>query len=465
MAHFSLIYLLPFFFFDLFLSAAVPLTFDDNHFASVSTLVHSQLLDFKFRPAPNQHAPSPPPPVAMPVASAVGRASAVSTSPSPSPSPPPHPSASPPSASSAYALAAASSPAASSPSSPTAVYGRPAFPTHTLGQILFPRLLLARTPRNITPQSTMQLANDYHQLFLTALINSYNQLAHTFEIYSRHCVSGLQRGTLANLLHVPPLMLPPELSPPPHGSAAASSSSVCYSAQPGEERASVSTAHRGEKPRAAGTGHDEAAHSASSSSSTLSVPTSANDTLARSRRSSMESYAHELERHMSPGAEAEELRARFSMPPLYTLAYRIRNETGCCAWDEPDRATTLLLADLQSVSQQIFTLWNHFQQMLPHCTTQLTMFEHAKSEHPSAHQHARAMRLGADDSRLPPLFLSLTSIPVFVSFMFVSDSLSDGRARAWLDGATSYSARATKSKIDGAWATQTCQHTAREEKA
>lgn len=358
--------------------AAVPLTFDDNHFASVSTLVHSQLLDFKFRPAPNQHAPSPPPPVAMPVASAVGRASAASaSSPSPSPSPPPHPSASPPSASSAYALAAASSPAASSPSSPTAVYGRPTFPSHTLGQILFPRLLLARTPRNITPQSTMQLANDYHQLFLTALINSYNQLAYTFEIYSRHCVSGLQRGTLANLLQVSPLVLPSELSPPPHGTAA-SSPSVCDSTQPGEERASV--ARRGDKARAGGMGSNEAAPSASSfSSNTLAVPSSsAADTLARSRRSSMECYVHELERHMSPGAEAEELRAKFAMPPLYTLAYRIRHETGCCAWDDPDRATTLLLADLQSVSQQIFTLWNHFQQVLPHCTTQLTLFERAK---------------------------------------------------------------------------------------
>jgi hypothetical protein len=91
-------------------------------------------------------------------------------------------------------------------------------------------------------------------------------------------------------------------------------------------------------------------------------------------------HSFEQMRMMSAAAEAEELRARFALPPLYTLAYRLRTVGGCCAWDEPDRAAAMLLSDLQSVSQQIFTLWNHFQQMLPHAVSHISAYEGARWE-------------------------------------------------------------------------------------
>jgi len=178
----------------------------------------------------------------------------------------------------------------------------------------------------------------------------------------------------------------------------------------------------------------------------------------------MESYVHELERNMSPGAEAEELRARFSMPPLYTLAYRLRNEAGCCAWDEPDHAATLLLADLQAVSQQIFTLWNHFQQMLPHCTTQLSTFEHAKYGLQRA-RHTVGARWTESNGRagpFPPVPTALSSRwRIFLCACAVCVLCAGGRVRPWLVGAISCFANPTRLKIGGAWDTQTCQATAR----
>jgi hypothetical protein len=69
------------------------------------------------------------------------------------------------------------------------------------------------------------------------------------------------------------------------------------------------------------------------------------------------------------------VRRLFVLPPMYTLAYRLRNEGACCVWEQPDRAASIILSDLQSVSQQIFTLWNSLQHVLPHCVGEVVKFE------------------------------------------------------------------------------------------
>lgn len=55
----------------------------------------------------------------------------------------------------------------------------------------------------------------------------------------------------------------------------------------------------------------------------------------------------------------------------------------CCVWENPDVASSIILSDLQLVSQQIFTLWNAFQSVLPHAITQIVQYEKKKWERDS----------------------------------------------------------------------------------
>ena len=404
----------------------IPLAFDDHHFCTVSTMLHTQLIDFKFRPAPRETMQGPaanataaaaaggagsPSPSPAPSSSSTGSPGASPTpplpasppgaSPLPSSSTPPSPALASSASSLGHSSGAGSGNYPSLASSATFSYGaggfgsggggghssvalsaapeattsRPVFPKHTVAQILFPRLLLARTPRNTTPQSIMQLANDYHHLFLGALIQSYNQLARTFETYNRHCVSGLQRGALADKLVVPPLVLPSNVSPnSPPSSVASSMSEQHQPGQAGSEESSamasgIRSVSRGEASKSAW--REESSSGADSSSKVQS----------RSRRSSLDHAAHEHERHLSAAEEDAQLSARYATPKLFTLAYRMRSQAHCCcAWDDPDRAATMILSDLQSVSQQIFTLWNGFQHMLPLASNQVAAFEQVKWE-------------------------------------------------------------------------------------
>lgn len=255
------------------------------------------------------------------------------------------------------------------------------FPKHTVAQILFPRLLLARTPRNTTPQSIMQLANDYHHLFLGALIQSYNQLARTFETYNRHCVSGLQRGALADKLAVPPLVLPANVSPSSPANSVASSLSEPGAASEESSGAGGGLMTSGIRSVSRGELSNSSSRSAWHDESSSNAYGQADSLQSRSRRSSLDHAALEHERHMSAAEEEQQLSARFATPKLFTLAYRMRSQANCCcAWDDPDRAATMILSDLQSVSQQIFTLWNGFQHMLPLASNQVAAFEQVKWE-------------------------------------------------------------------------------------
>lgn len=224
---------------------------------------------------------------------------------------------------------------------------------------------------NFTPTVILQLADDYHQLFLQTLIQSYNDLAAIYFRYRRHCVSGLQRGTLKDSLRIPALILTGDITAMSQESnepGGADGADVDFEGK--VEGASEDTRHH----------RSSTSIARSSSTSPSHRPSSASVHVSRSRRSSHDNIKYTQERNLSDEQDARDISTLYSLPPLHTLSYRMRSSGSCCAWEDPDLAGRLILADLQQVSQQLFTLWNAFQHLKPHIIGQVIAYERKRWE-------------------------------------------------------------------------------------
>ena len=243
----------------------VPVTFDESHFCSVDAMVHSMLMEFRFKAPGSSHSSSvsagtghredgrederpdtegeEESSTAQPMPSAIAPTSITRLTPPSTPS------------SSLRILPAPGSPQPRPPSSPSllpaprpalAADERPAYPP--LAVVLFPRLhsppapFLPASPSPLSPASPPSapspppplytpaelsaLADRYHLFFLSNLIRAYNHLATTFELYLSHCLTPDTRLSLGDRdLHPHPLTLPRDLltghraatPPPPKG--------------------------------------------------------------------------------------------------------------------------------------------------------------------------------------------------------------------------------------------------------
>ena len=375
----------------------VPVVMDESHCCVVETMVHSMLIEYRYRVGGGQQQQQQKEKEELKEDRGVAERSVAS---SVIVSPPPSPSVSGASVTSTSSLPSASATAtqhepdtststASSSAQPPASAAEtpPAYPP--FAYVLFPRLLT--NPATLPQPSTAapvysgkeiaSITDRYHHFLLSNLIRAYNHLALTFDLYIQQCVNDDERQRMAaEKVVVKPLRLNEEMIQPEvaaeeeskeerrdenrylrptaidtkgvngrHEPVSPSSPSILLSAPNSARHANSTTTSRSTSPQP----------------SPLPSQTESSVTAATKRHTARRKRSFDHRTHDDYTSEQSHqqlltvLRDKYQTPHLSRLSQRLSSALNY------DSAARTVQSDMRVVSQQCYHLWNVYLPLLP----------------------------------------------------------------------------------------------------
>ena len=379
----------------------VPVVMDESHCCLVETMVHSMLIEYRYRVSSGQQQHQKEKEEVKEDKAASEKSVASPTVLSPPPSPPASTSAA--SVASTSSLSSASSnttqhdPSSNSSVSTTATASPPtlspaeAAPSYPpFSYVLFPRLL---TPPSTTPLPSPSAAaytaaelasitDRYHHFLLTNLIRAYNHLALTFDLHIHQCMSDEERQRMAEQgIGVKPLRLNDEMLQPEmeeqeeeskdkdnnrylrptaidtrgmnggHDAVSPSSPSILLSAPHSARHAHSASTSRSASP--------QPSPSLPSQQSESSVTAAIKRHTARRKRSFDHRTHNDYTSEQSHQQLLAILRDKYQTPHLGRLSKRLHPSLSY------DTVARTVQSDMRVVSQQCYHLWNVYLPLLP----------------------------------------------------------------------------------------------------